>query len=121
MIERHPVSHASSPIVTDQREGRKAEFRHHVNQLLRHCALGIRKVVVCRREYAASAVSAQVRADYGVIPSKLRRKKAPHQACPRKAVKHENRRTLSVTAIKHLVAGNVDLTGTILRVRKPHE
>jgi hypothetical protein len=109
------------PIMADQREGWKAEFNHHLNRFRCHCALGVGKVVVRRSGGAASAVSAQVCADHGMIPGKLWCEVSPHQACPRKTMNHENCGTLSIAAIKDLVAGKVDLRGTVLRVRRPHE
>src|SRR4029077_8341350 len=78
MIQGHTVGDAPSAIVTDQREDRKVEFDHDVNEFLCHGALGIRKVVVCGSGYSAAPVSAQVHANHSVILGKLRREESPH-------------------------------------------
>src|SRR5580692_2586356 len=97
--------------MTDQRKGGKSEFSHHLDQFLDHRALRIREMVVRGRGYTASAVRGQVGVDHRVIRGKLRGKESPHQARARKPMNRKDCRSLSTTAIKNLVAGDVDLTG----------
>src|SRR5260370_566912 len=95
MVQGHPVADASSAIVTNEREGWKAECDHHSNQFLGHGALGIRKVVVRRSWYPAAAVGAQVHADHGMVLCKPRRQESPHQASAREAVHQQMWRFLA--------------------------
>src|SRR5271155_5233383 len=108
MVEGHAIGDASSAIMADQREGRKSEMVHHLNQFLGHRTLGIRIVVVCRSGCPAATVSAQVDANHSVIPGKLGCEKSPHQTCAREAVHHQNCRPTSVAAYENRVSRNFD-------------
>src|ERR1700677_1219036 len=73
MVQGQAVRNASSAIMADQREGRKAEFVHHFHQFLRHGTFGIRKVVVSGSWYPAAAIGAQIYADHSVTLRQLGR------------------------------------------------
>src|SRR5215469_17752353 len=59
IVQSQAVGDAPSAVVTDQREGWKAELVHHFDKFFSHCALRIRKMVVRRRGYPAAAVGPQ--------------------------------------------------------------
>src|SRR5579863_4322598 len=111
MIQGQTVGHASPTIMADQREGRKSKVGHHLDQFLCHRALRIGKMVLRGSRYSASAVCAQVHADYRVILSKLGGEESPLQARAGKPMHQQNSGSLSIAAIKYPVSGDLDFTG----------
>ena len=97
-LEDRVRRHASPAIVANQREGRKAEFDHHVNSSRAIARFELRKVVIRRIGCPAAPISAQVHADHRVVLGKLGREGSPHQARAGEAVHHQNGRSVSITA-----------------------
>src|SRR5260370_32897967 len=60
MIQGHTVADASSSVVTDQYESRKAKFAHHLKQFRLTAGLSIRKVCLQGRGDLRPHVSARI-------------------------------------------------------------
>jgi hypothetical protein len=78
MIQSQAICDSPTTIVTDNGEPRESEMPHDFNNVLRHRAFAIRRVVTRRCWTSASPVTAQVRTDNGEISGKQRRDPAPH-------------------------------------------
>jgi len=111
MVQSQTVGDSPSAIVADQREGRKAELDHQVDQLLRHRALRIRNVIIGGAGDTAAPVGSQIYTDHRVVLGEHGREEPPHQTRPRKAVDHENGRPAAVAPHEHHVARHVDAGG----------
>src|SRR5438094_878749 len=82
---------------------------HDGDDVSRHRALGVRRVVGGRHGTAALAVAAQVRADDGEVASQPRRDLAPHEVRLGESVQQHERRPRSVHPDGELRFAGLDL------------
>ncbi len=98
MIEREAVGYAAAAVVASDAELGEAQMLHYRHHVLRHGALGVRRMVRSGRRAATTAIAAQVGTDYGEAAGEQRRDVAPHQVRLREAVQQQDRRARAEAA-----------------------
>ena len=108
-IQRHALRDPASPVMTYNREARKAQPLHQRQHVRRERAFRIRRVVGRACGTAASPIAAQVGADDRMGLGQARGDVAPHQMRFGKAVQQQNRRPGSRATGEDLRGARVDL------------
>src|SRR5687768_1880806 len=86
VIERHSMRDARAAVVTDDAEALEAEVAHDLDLIERHRAFRVLVVIPAALDFAAVAVTAEIRDDDGVVAHELARDGGPRDAALRRAV-----------------------------------
>jgi hypothetical protein len=108
MVESEAIGDAPATVVSDEIEPGESKFIHDRNEFVRHRSLRIGVVILCGGWHAAAPIAPEIHTNHGVAVRKARCHVTPHQAGPRKAVHHEQRRSFSISSYENGVVAGLD-------------